>query len=48
MVPLWWASPLKEGSSLSMGLGQGQFLGGREEVGIEAGGNKGTEQVQVG
>lgn len=30
-----------------MGLGRGQFLGGRE-VGIEAGGNKGKEQVQVG
>lgn len=47
-MPLWCASQLKEGSSLSMGLGQGQFLGGRGEVGIEAGGNKGKEQVQVG
>lgn len=48
MVPRQWASQLKEGSALSMGLGQGQFLGGRGEVGVEVGGNKGKEQVQVG
>ena len=44
MVPLQWASQLKVGSALSVGLGQGQFLGGRGEVG----GSKGKEQVQVG